>query len=531
MIKHRWRALALAAMGIAFFAGAAAADPPPAPPVGTFVQGLLDKVQVKAKDMSLFKFDYGIPTSPALTLIGTSTAISSPSSALKPYVIALPASWGGASGNDAFSADVAAAWLLGGMGSIQTETYDQYYKGGWLHHLAYRTRLESALFLGADGGGDPSKAKASRLALGLSVSLLDDSDPLVATAPGSKDSIWKDCVETAFNSKEVDDYTQKYIADPSIAQLNAISATFQSVNNYASLQSVPGIDAGSLANAQTQAKNDLDTCFKGACKALDTTGRLAAAQSAGDYKAAAALLDVMGQQALANVNTMSAKLSASFGVGKKLDECAAAANAAARLGADVDIGGGAVWTGTPGKADGFKDMSGAIWISGRLPLGIFDTKALDPTQLSSATSATMLSGAFRAGFNETVATGNAATPSIQANVFSVWLGIEHYSATFRLAAQVGYNDTSATDTAFKAFDTSGTRWLVQASMRADKLYNGIIDLQNLLDNKDDPPENGVWVNVSYGSAQGSITALDDKLVMVSLSYSPYGAFNLAGEGL
>ncbi|MBS0472238.1 MAG: hypothetical protein JSR60_14295 [Proteobacteria bacterium] len=563
----RLKALA-GACGLALcIAGPALADDAPI----TDINNWLAKYRTLPKEADSFSFDFGIPTSPALALIGTSTAISSPSAAMKPYVFSLPASFGGSKDAQAFTADASVAWLAQSIGASQRVSFEDFIddaKTGELTRLAYRTRFEGALELGDDGAGDPSKAKASRLALGFSASILSSSDPVTVTDKDG-DNVWDTCVDGVFSSKANQEYIDTFNNDPTLNVAGMITKANAPIN---------GAIADIATDSYTYLDNDLrnadiliTTCLANgnACSKYDTGKTLASAQ--GELRTAAdawraawaaqkaapgnssaqqnfdaatsdletkvnavdAALNQLNSVANQDVRVSSTALADKLGITKALNACTAKANAAARLGADLDVGAGVVWSGTPGKAEHFADANGAVWISGRLPVGIFDPDSL---KLDSSTASLMLGGALRATFGQPVTTGNTATPSIKADVFDAWIGLERYSASSRIAAQVGYIDVEANDPTLKTFNRSGTRWLVTASLRADKLFGGLLNggllTGALLDDKSgEPPQNGVWVNVSYGSSGGTGTTIDDKTAMISLSYSPGGPFNLFGEGL
>ncbi len=503
------------------------------------LQKILDGMNVAMKNKDSFTFDYGIPTSPALALIGTSNALSSPSASMKPYVFSVPASWGGAKDSQAFAFDVSAVWAGNAFGAYGHETYADYMKEDYFGRLAYRTRLEGALSLGDDGGGDASKAKPSRLAFGASTSLLDSSDPLTATGPDGQ-LVWDSCVNGVFDGSKNVQYQAAYNTDSNVLALNSLAYTIGQVRRGLQF----GGDTPSDAYVD-DAYIALSDCLKAGqvCAKYDDGGAIQAAFDARKDAAPAGVTDKANndaklRKALAALNAVEQKVSAAidvssgalaqkFDIPKALDACVTAANAAARLGSDLDVGAGIVWNGKPGSVDGLSDASGALWISGRIAFGGF---ANDITKLAPDTAAIMLGGALRANWSQTLATGVAATPLFKADVYDAWVGLERYTASSRVAAQIGYMDSQAIDPAFKTFSKSGTRWLVSASIRADKLLGGLVNGSFLIDKPADAPQNGVWVNLTYGTATGTVTTLDDKTVMVSLSYSPSDPYNLFGEG-
>ncbi|MGA7673995.1 MAG: hypothetical protein WCA78_02995 [Rhizomicrobium sp.] len=480
-----------------------------------------------AKDKNLFSYDFGIPTSPALTLIGTSTDKSSPSASLKPFVLSLPASWGGAKDSQSFGVDFSPEWIL----NANPVDYQTYMDSPWLQ-LAYRSRLEGALFLGDDGGGVTAKAKNSRLAFGASISLLKDSDPVTATTTDGKTSVWKDCVAGVQNSPDAVLYTNDYaaLARNYIDFSKTVGAPVEKASAELSL---PHVTTPPSFTAALAAVTD---CLKadGICKSHDTNGDLQAvlnkAESPEDK-----IKDIV--TALKNVElgiqndlkTESKTAATKHNILSALGTCTTKANAAARLGADLDIGGGVVWSGTPGKAEGFKSASGALWIAGKLPLGVFNPTITGAADADPSAQSVMLGGSLRASWSETVSTGNTATPSIQANVIDAWLGLERYTAGTKFAAEAGYNDTSATAAAQSAFSKSGFRWQVSGSVKLSGVWNGLLQGAFFASDSPQSPNNGIWVNASYGSSSGTVTSLNDKTFMVSLSFSPTDPYNLFGE--
>jgi len=236
----------------------------------------IKQAQVQAKCQDSFKFDYGVPTSPGLALIGTSTAISSPSADMKPYTFSLPASFGGSKDSQAFTGDASVIWVMRQLGSApQSEPYEDFLKLGYWDQLAYRTRLQAALFKGDDGGGDATKAKASRLAVGLSASLLPSSDPVtvkddtVRDAQGNPVSAWDSCVDLVLNSELVS------------KQFAAVAAAAPAIvrNKLAGLGGTVRIAAfpGATPAQQSDADAAIDNCLAadGACKSFTGADTLA----------------------------------------------------------------------------------------------------------------------------------------------------------------------------------------------------------------------------------------------------------------
>lgn len=146
------------------------------------------QVLYEVKDAGgVFKFDYGVPTSPALTLMGLTADTTPPSTSLTELIVSLPTLYGQA--GQSIAIDIPAARLFEGR---RHSTFDSYTGGDTgrfsskLYRIGYRTRLGLAALNGNDGGGDASKQVRSRLALGLSTSLFDSSDPLMVRGGDGK---------------------------------------------------------------------------------------------------------------------------------------------------------------------------------------------------------------------------------------------------------------------------------------------------------------------------------------------------------
>jgi hypothetical protein len=497
----------------------------------TSLNNALARFQQAATNKDIFTFDYGIPTSPALTLIGASTDKSSPSTSLKPFVFSLPAEWGGPSDSQAFSTDLSVMWLMQELGSASKETYAEYVGSGYWNQLAYRTRLEGALMLGTDGGGDPTKAKPSRIAFGFSSSLLSSSDPGSTLAADGR-PVWGGCVhDFLYSDATYKQYEAQYDADPATVDENKfIHETTVMLTAWDAQHTVPA----PLTAEQLQAKiergySDLAVCMQAGepCAKYDTGG-LRSAIAAKDFEGVHSQLISLEATIKAAADKSSVTLVNNLGIPAKLDACMTKANAVARNSPDLDIGAGIVWSGMPGQVEDFQDPSGAIWIAGHIPIGLFNSNV--DTIADADAPSLMLGGSLRAAWSEMVATGDTTTPSIKANTLNAWVGLERYTSSTRFAAQAGYNDVRAVGSGLSSFSKSGFRWQLSASIKAGNLVSGILNGDILsVTGSTGAPQNGIWVNATYGSASGTTTTLDDKVFLVSFSYSPSSCYNLFGE--
>jgi hypothetical protein len=206
---------------------------------------------------------------------------------------------------------------------------------------------------------------------------------------------------------------------------------------------------------------------------------------------------------------------------KIISGCTDDANRYARFAPNLSFGAGVDMQGTPGSLGGFKNSYAVLWLSGKYPLGLKtlgDKMAPDVSDGGTGQDTGksefdywMVGGSARASFGDFVATGDAGTPKIKANTFNGWLGLERNSNSFVFSAQAGYQDVSATNPAQAAFSRSGWRWLTSASLKLSS------------------EQNGIWLDASYGSAQGTTQTLDDKTFMLSLNFGPANSANLFGE--
>lgn len=480
----------------------------------------------KASTNNLFSFDYGVPSSPALNLIGLTPDKTTVSTSLKPFALSLPQLVAGSADQSA-ALDIAPLWLLG---TDQNDGYNDYVNGGYWDRFKYRFRTEFALFTGDNGGGTASKAKASQMAFGVSISLLDDSDPLMAVDPSQsgRGSGWLSCLKQNVNYLQTYTYLpadvqqHQYQVSELDASLIRLVDEIKKDADVPSVAELSGIE--NVAKATPAEINGMDVSARFAfdlskieqaigvipaqVKRLSMTARLTF-----DRKAADALIDSLNkptpQETAANTKAVQI-----------IQSCTTDANRFARFAPNLSFGAGANTQGTPGTLGGFKDTAAVLWLSGKYPLGLHlgDGKTPDVSDAGSGTNAGnseldywMVGGSARAAFSSLVTTGVAATPQIRANTFDGWVGLERNSSWLILSGQAGYQDVSATSAAQSALSKSGWRWLTSASLKLSS------------------DENGIWLDLSYGSAQGTTQTLDDKTVMLALNFGPANPANLFGE--
>jgi hypothetical protein len=476
-------------------------------------------INEKAQNAKLFSFDYTFPSSPALTLAGISPDKTTTSTSLKPFVLALPGLIDSGSGQSSAALDMSVAWLLGTPGRLQPKAYQA--EDNYLGRLEYRTRLGVAFYRGDDGGGDASKAKPSRAAIGLSMSLLDTSDPAMATldplrsiaTEGLDAGVWYSCLAKPGGGMApyvADEGNKRAIAEQAQAQITRYLVRIGGSNGSrdaplgdlnASTGSITPLSDAERADVQSM-ENDItrnsDVRLSEQKSKPFTRGRLV-----DEYNALQTYITTDSPQ----------KIKADQQTATFIEGCQKKASTAAQHNASLQIGGGAVWSGDPGKWANFKNPNAAVWVAGRFPLELTAPKANecgdDDQQGDEQESVTsplfmcwLIGGSGRYSAGEMVQTGNKTTPQFKANVAEGWIGLERMDANTKLAGYYGYLDQSAAHTADKAFSKHGGRWLVSAAYSLSFLQEGL------------------WIQGSYGAAQGSVTTLDDKVAMLSLSFGP-----------
>ena len=111
----------------------------------------------------------------------------------------------------------------------------------------------------------------------------------------------------------------------------------------------------------------------------------------------------------------------------------------------------------------------------------------------------MLGVSGRAGFNESLPTGDAATPQVRANRYSGWVGLEWNQPDLRISGEIGREKISPKLESQSRFGGARTRYLVAADYRLG--------------------DTGLWVNLSHGEAKGVGALKDDKVTRLTFSFS------------
>jgi hypothetical protein len=458
-------------------------DSPPRAPADPAAQREKDKqdtlvlIKNDAAEDGVFSFDWGVPSSPALKLLGQSEDKITVVNGLKPFILQLPRLLGGDNGGQSLGLDVSPAWLLGDR---STRTFNAYTNPrNRLYRIALRTHVGAALYEGV-ADDDPTKAKPSRVTLGFSTSLLDSSDPLMALASGQDANDrsvavgWRACIER--NADAVADFfrTVKFQDDPKKARLETELNGFD--------RRLGELRAKAQAGTATEPER------------VELAGLNArAAQIGGE-------LDTIQERGSAEFKAQYQK-SAAF---KAMALCPKEANVVAQYGASLNVGAGALWDGTPGKLKGFSSSGVVGWVSFRHPLAA--SFELNETGVEPA-SYWMVGFSARASVDELVATGIKATPQVKANVFDGWVGLERLTAASRLGLQLGYQ---IRDTNGRLADFDRKRWRYFAS------YS-----QRLGGEK-----SGMWLQLGYGHVRTNDNK--DEALTVSLIFAPPAAANLFG---
>jgi hypothetical protein len=457
-------AVILCTLGLPLIAfGAKAADNPT-------VTNIFDE---KANDAKVFSFDYGIPNSPALTLAGLAGSKLAPSTSLKPFVLSLPGLIGSDSAASSAAFDFAPAWALDPEQTVSEGDYRN-------NPLYYRTRFGLAIYKGDTGSGDPKKAKGSRIAIGISTSLLDSSDPLAVTNEHGI-PVWQACQD-----KEKSLRVYEWFKTPD--DLNA--SRLVSIFNAAITPPVsrPSEQQFKDAEAYLAKKGGIDTSDRAS---LQPEARLKS-----DLRDLQTVLHKKPPE-IAALDTEAAKA---------IDRCQKEASVAAQHGASINLGAGVVWSGDAGAWKNFKDPNAAVWIAVRYPLGAQDSKncgdGAKVKGISRLFSCWMVGGTGRYSVGEFDATGNSAKPQFKANVVDGWVGLERITSGSMLGGYYGYLDQHAAASADSAFSRSRTQWKVSGAISLDFIQDGL------------------WIEGSYGAAEGSISTLNDKVALLSLSFGP-----------
>jgi len=440
---------------------------------------------------SIFNFDYGPPSSPATTLLGLSADKSPPSTSLTKFVMSAPSLFNGSAGQS-FAFDAAPGAFFGPQSDT---TFNNYVNEGLLYRLGYRTRVGVAAM-----NGDAGKSVHSRLALGLSASLLDSADPLVT---GTKDAngnrLLLGCLN-ALNGKVHTVWTSRDTITPDDGPVGVRKWAYERA-----WDDIKGDNptAADYERARTRLAPYLpvaasvklltDSEFRAAVKKevdlIDSNSGTAAEQNRLD----------------AAQNVADDKAVTESGLGRMINNCAIAASRAARFSPDLDVGFGTLWRGTPGRLGDLKDGGQVAWLAYKYPFGVkfpqpdSDGIYAEGVDARVPKQAWMVVSSVRYARGEYLTTGDKATPEMRADTLDAWIGLERLSDDFRLAAQYGWLDVKARNALTKPFERSGERYLLSLQHRLHE---------------------GLWLGASYGNGYGTLDSLKANTALITLSFTP-----------
>ena len=454
----------------------------------------LTLLQQPAQNSGIFEFDYGVPSSPALSLAGLTADKVPTSSTLKAFALSLPSVLESGGSGQSAALDIAPAAIILSPLDLNADNYRN--QTSWWQRILIRTHLGVAASEGSDGGGTPSKAVNSKLAFAVSTSLFDYNDPLVGAGWTAQQA----CFDA--NSATINKY--ETARPQNLEKIGSIENLQRRMRNA-------GVTAG---GPLTQADLDL------VAEAQADLGLPVAAPAAGADREDV-LTDYWNKltaksKELSDADKVDTETEArTLNVEQIFETCGKMGALAAAYSPALDFGLGAVWSGDDGKLQNLSNPAFAVWLGFRYPFGVI--LGGDPTKAGGDAGSQKLDpkgywivgGSFRYTDNTSVSTGNTATPHIQANVLDTWIGLERYSETTKFDAQIGYLDQEAVTASQSAFSQSGTRWLVSGAVEV------LADA-------------GVWVQGSYGNALGTAPKLDDRTFMLSLSFGPPKAANVFG---
>jgi hypothetical protein len=451
-------------------------------PAATEEAKAIDLYTRAAEDAKVFAFDFGVPSSPALTLLDADKHKLTQSNSLKPFVLSLPDVFNADETGQSIALDVAPAYFLT---APREQTYARY-RSDRLRPLLFRTRLAVAAYEGV-ADDDVDKQVPSRLALGVSTSLLSSSDPILARMPGSSEPAFGACVQAASPAVYagiVEARIERTAAEVALAKERV--EAFASSERLSEELRRPGLDAASRSQLEQ---------------------RIAAASAR-----MVAIDEQLGSLRAPREAARRAVFDKSEGA-KRLGRCVEVAALAARLGADLDFGAGTVWSGTPGKIARLRSGSQVVWASFRTALAPPSPAGAGFEAMDAWVDAVdrwfMIGVSARAGFDEIVATGDAARPLIRSDGFSGWIGLERYTKTSRFTLQIGRQWIEPRLDMDEAFGGARFRYL------------GSFDYQL--------GATGAWFGVAYGKASGTGVLADDETVKVSLSFTTPDARNIFGR--
>ena len=463
----------------------------------------------QANNSSVLAFDFGVPDTPATALLGLESSAITTSTSLKPFVIAVPSLLDGDDHSQALGLDISPAWILQGFGKAEPTNYAD--GTSYFQRLTHRTRLSVGLFRGTAGTpmesdesmntDDTAMAgeQASRVSLGITLSLLDTSDPLTAG-----DGRWSDCLRTKYDEiKPL--VTKKYFDEPGLL-LGRLQLLEEKIPK--TLRSIEDTSPETLAKLQNAAKQwrlEFSHPSITPTEGSEWTTVNEAENAIRQYTYAveskkSEVEKIMESRFKKELNDLQFDGQDKLGFQAAIDSCTEEANELARNAADIDIGFAQVWSGEPGELNNFERPSSVFWGAVKIPLGSLVHK--DMQSVKSGVQRWNIGGSVRFATNEMLSTEYPNNPLIEADTVNGWIGVERVSGSYRISGRYGWLDVSPSDPIGATLEKSGERFLINASYKVSG------------------KDSGTWLDISYGSADGTIDALNDTQLRVSLLFGP-----------
>lgn len=173
----------------------------------------------EAQNSSLFSFNYGPPSATSVDLLGLDTSKISPATGFGPFVLSVPSAFDGSGGQYA-GIDLSPAWLFKHTRVSQYPGEHEYLRAELL-----RLRLDFGLTNGVDAK-DASKQKASAVAAGFALPLLQANNPLTVRwngAAAADGSYFQQCLNNSkatFLHLAMVNHSASSASDPEASDLN-----------------------------------------------------------------------------------------------------------------------------------------------------------------------------------------------------------------------------------------------------------------------------------------------------------------------
>lgn len=480
----------------------------------------------------IFGFDYGPPGSAALNLAGLSPEKTTVASSFKPFIISLPGLASGADG-EAAALDLAPAFLFG---QGERQTLDQYRTNDALRFYD-RLRFSAAATNGVFAAGDPKKQKPSKMAIGLTASLLDRSDPLMLRVPSVAGQpgpyAYEACIDKivhrpvrtaalfALNSPLLEYQRLRGRLEAGQPPLTAAElSTLEALVPAAAAEPKPPPEIDRRAVAATEYLRELartqnwDAALQAdllrVTKRVVDAGMPAPGPAPGSAEAQQRYrdgLDKLITAAEAANDKTAVAVSTDLGIMEAATGCAQHVSKLAMYRTQLNVGGGLLWRGEPGKLQDMDRTGGTVWLGFRQPLAVlFGEKA--GADGKGPLRYVMLGASVRRAWDEVLATGDATVPEVRADTWDYWAGVEWLHPRNQLAFQYGWLDAKVRDPAQAAFSRSGNRWLISEKFLLTSA------------------QSGVWIGLSYGEVQGNSIKLKDETFLFTVTVGPPKAPNL-----